>query len=382
MDQRQLLIAINAADRITRASLCRLGGCVDAWRDAEPRDAEALAPSLGVPARQLRRAFELRARAGAVAERELERAEGRGCRIVTLLDRDYPSPLREHSLPPPVLYCRGRIPSGPAVAIVGARRMDAYGGEVAAVFGQQLAAAGLTVVSGFARGIDTAAHRAAMAAEGGTTVAVLGCGLDVDYPRGSSRLAGRIAERGALVSEFGFGAEPLPWRFPIRNRVIAALALGTLVVQATARSGSLITAHQALELGRDVYAVPGRIFDDLSQGTNALIADGALVARGPEDILECLPLRQQQELFPGRLEAAAGSPARRPPESLAVAGDLPEGLAGKVLASVPAGEGQTSEEIAAAIEAPVDRVLGALLELELQGWVRREPGPVYLRPSI
>jgi DNA processing protein len=382
MDARQVLIAVNAADRITRAALCRLGGCLDAWLEAGEDAAAELAPALGVPARQLRRALALRPRAAALADRELERARRHRCRIVTLLDRDYPAPLREHALPPPVLYCRGRLPDRPAVAIVGARRMDAYGKEAAEVFARRLAAAGLTVVSGFARGIDTAAHLAALTAETGVTVAVLGCGLDVDYPRGSSRLAERIAERGAMVSEFGFGAEPLPWRFPIRNRVIAALSLGTLVVQATARSGSLITAHQALELGRDVYAVPGRIFDDLSQGTNALIADGALIARRPEDVLESLPLLQQQELFPSRKETGAATTAATAPPSRrsdAAVGEPPDGFPGRVLEAVPAGDGRTSEDLAAAVGAPVDRVLAALLELELQGWVRREPGPVYVR---
>ncbi|MEE8523566.1 MAG: DNA-processing protein DprA [Thermoanaerobaculia bacterium] len=378
MSPRKTLIAINAADRITRASLCRLGGCLDAWLEAGAGDAGKLAPTLGVPARQLRRALALRPRAGAIADRELERARRHRCRIVTLLDGEYPAPLREHALPPPVLYCRGRIPARPAVAIVGARRMDAYGAEAAAVFARRLAATGITVVSGFARGIDTTAHEAALAAENGTTVAVLGCGLDVDYPRGSSRLADRIAERGAMVTEFGFGAEPLPWRFPIRNRVIAALALGTLVVQATARSGSLITAHQALELGRDVYAVPGRIFDDLAQGTNALIADGALVARRPEDVLESLPLLQQQVLFPSRKDKIFADRADHRTGSTAV-GEPPEGFADKVLQAVPAADGRTSEDIAAEIEVPIDRVLAALLELELQGWIRREPGPVYVR---
>lgn len=378
MTPRKTLIAINAADRITRASLCRLGGCLDAWLTAGAGDAGKLAPTLGVPARQLRRALELRSRAGALADRELERAHRRRCRIVTLLDDEYPAPLRDHALPPPVLYCRGRIPERPAVAIVGARRMDAYGAEAAAVFARRLAATGITVVSGFARGIDTTAHEAALAVANGTTVAVLGCGLDVDYPRGNAHLAGRIAERGAMVTEFGFGAEPLPWRFPIRNRIIAALSLGTLVVQATARSGSLITAIQALELGRDVYAVPGRIFDDLAEGTNALIADGALVARRPEDVLESLPLLQQQVLFPSRKEKIPVDPPSRRAQFAAV-GEPPEGFAGKVLQVVPAGQGRTSEDIAAAIGVPVDRVLAALLELELQGWIRREPGPLYVR---
>lgn len=141
------------------------------------------------------------------------------------------------------------------------------------------------------------------------------------------------------------------------------------------RSGSLITAHLALELGRDVYAVPGRIFDQGSLGTNALIADGALLARSPEDILESLSIGQQRELFPELVAAPPIAPSSPP----APAARRPAGFPGKVLAAVPAGDGRTAEEIAATVDSSVDRVLGALLELELQDWVQREPGPVYAR---
>ncbi|RMH16466.1 MAG: DNA-protecting protein DprA, partial [Acidobacteria bacterium] len=332
---------------------------------------------------QLRRALALRPRAPAIADAELARAERHGCRLITRWDDDYPPALLDLPLPPPVLYCRGTLPSAPGIAIVGARKMDAYGERAAAHFGRRLAAKGLTVVSGFALGIDQAAHRGALDSAGGRTVAVLGCGLDVDYPRRSTDLAAAIAERGALLSEFAFGSLPLPWRFPVRNRVIAALAAGTLVVQAKARSGALNTAHHALELGRDVYAVPGRIFDDLAAGPNALIADGAIVARSARDVVDSLPLRRQMELFPGGdgapRNAAAAAPAGAAPEPAATDEPLPPGLAGALLRALPAGEARTAEELAAAVEAPVDRVLGALLELELAGRLRRHPGPAYAR---
>ena len=375
MDERRLLIALNAASSLTRAALCRLAQTLAAWRDAEPGDAVAVAARVGVPPEQLRRALAARGRTGELADGELARAAKHGARLVTCLDEDYPPPLADLGLPPPVLYVRGALGAAPAVAIVGSRRMDAYGREVAECFAGRLAAAGVAVISGFARGIDAAAHRAALAALDGRTVAVLGCGLDVDYPRRQRDLAAAIAERGALVSEFPFGAEPRPWHFPIRNRVIAALAWATLVVQATPRSGSLITAHHAMELGRDVYAVPGRIFDESSLGTNHLLADGALVARSPEDLIEGgarhgLALPGQRPLFaPGA--AAEAPPAPLPPP--------PGGTAGKVLEALPPGKGQTAEDIAGRLEVPVDQVLGVLLELELGGWVRREPGPVYVR---
>jgi DNA processing protein len=377
MTTRQLLIALNAADRIPRAALCTLSALHDRWQDLSPeQDLGARAATLGVTPKQLRRALELGPRAAELACRELERAERVGCRLITRLDEDYPRSLLDLSLPPPVLYCRGRLPSGPAVAIVGSRKMDAYGERAARLFGRQLAAAGVTVVSGFARGVDATAHRAALDG-GGRTVAVLGCGVDVDYPRGNASLAADICENGAVLSEFALGAEPRAWRFPVRNRVIAALAVGTLVVQATFKSGSLITAHHALELGRDVYAVPGRIFDDGAQGTNALIADGALPAHEPRDILESLSIGVQQELFP----AAAGRPPSEPatPRETLPARQPPPGLPGRIVEALLAERGRTAEEVSARTEVAVEEVVGALLELELGGWVRRAPGPVYLR---
>ena len=373
---RSLLIALNAADRISRAALCRLSAVPDRWRDLDPgQDLDARAAAVGVTPKQLRRALQLLPRAAALAERELARAERVGCRVITRLDDDYPRPLFDLSLAPPVLYCRGELPAGPAVAIVGSRKMDDYGERSARLFGRRLAAAGVTVVSGFARGVDATAHRAALDA-GGRTVAVVGCGVDVDYPRSHASLAAEISHSGAVVSEFALGAEPRAWRFPVRNRVIAALAVGTLVVQATHKSGSLITVHHALELGRDVYAVPGRIFDAGAQGTNALIADGALPARRPRDILESLSIGVQQELFPAASDTPVQletprepTPARRPPP----------GLAGRVVEALVAERGRTAEEVAARTEVAVEEVVGALLELELGGWVRRAPGPVYLR---
>ncbi len=386
---RRLLIALNATDRISRAALCTLSAVHERWRDLSASDnLGPPAAALGVPPKQLRRALELRSRAPALARREIERARRLGCRLITRLDEDYPLPLLDLSLPPPVLYCRGAIPTGPAIAIVGSRKMDDYGRRAARLFGRRLASAGVTVVSGFARGVDTVAHRAALDA-GGKTVAVLGCGLDVDYPRGNAQLGNDVGKSGAMLSEFAPGTEPRAWRFPIRNRVIAALAVGTLVVQATHKSGSLITAHHALELGRDVYAVPGRIFDDGSLGTNALIADGAVPARRPRDILESLSIGVQQELFPATPPPSSAAPsAAAPPASPrpraarspeASGRQPPQGLAGRVLEALLPERGRTVEEVSARTEVAVEEVLGSLLELELGGWLRREPGPVYLR---
>jgi DNA processing protein len=207
-------------------------------------------------------------------------------------DAGYPSLLAAIHDPPPSLYVRGAasesILSGPAVAVVGARSCSAYGRSVARALARELAAAGLVVISGMARGIDGEAHRGAL--EAGVTVAVLGCGIDRDYPAANAELARRICERGLVVSEYEPGVEPAPWRFPARNRIIAGLCEATVVVEAREKSGALITADFALDEGRDVLAVPGEITSGLSAGTNALIRLGAVPVTCAGDILELFHL--------------------------------------------------------------------------------------------
>ena len=371
---RILRIALNAAPTLSRSALYRLAQDLEGWYGAlgasgSPASPDGLAAAVGVPRTQMRRALTAARDAAAAAGREIEAAERLGARLVVLGDPDYPAALGRLSLPPPVLCVCGELPAGPAVAIVGSRRADAYGLEVADLFARALAASGVAIVSGFARGIDAAAHRGALAAEGGRTVAVLGCGLGVDYPAGHERLGREIAARGALVSEFPCGLPPRGWHFPVRNRVIAALAAGTLVVQAAPRSGSLLTARWALDLGRDVWAVPGRIFDERSVGPNALIRDGAPLVQHPREILEML-------LPPA---GRSGGPLAVPVVAEEPEEPLPSGLPGAVLAALPPGALRLPEEIAAGLEEPVDHVLGALLELELGGRVRRHPGAAYGR---
>nr|XP_061797918.1 DNA processing protein DprA-like [Nerophis lumbriciformis] len=367
MSDNDLLIALNAVPTVPRAVACQLGAELDRWQGQRVNDnPAALAHRLGVPAEHFARVLALRRRAPRLARQQHQRAEQLGARLITIADTDYPGALRDLTLPPPVLYCRGELSKGPAVAIVGSRKMNAYGKEVASRFARELAEAGLTIVSGFARGVDTAAHRGALES-GGYTLAVLGCGLDIDYPRGQTDLALDISRSGACLSEFPFGCEPRGWHFPVRNRLIAALARGTLVVQAAVRSGSLNTAHHALELGREVYAVPGRIDDPLAGGTNGLLADGALVARSPRDVLECLALEQL------RLPTAPAMAPKAPDRP------LPEGVPGKLVKALPPGDEATAEELAERLGLPIDQTLGLLLELELGGWINRRPGPVYSR---
>jgi DNA processing protein len=214
-----------------------------------------------------------------------------GFRFVPRSSAAFPPMLRAIHDPPPGLFVRGggelELLARPAVAIVGARACSGYGASVARSLARELSAAGLVVVSGLARGIDGEAHRGALESDGGT-VAVLGCGIDRDYPAAHAELARRIAGRGLIVSEYAPGVEPAPWRFPARNRIVAGLCTATIVVEARERSGALITADLALEEGREVFAVPGEITSALSAGTNGLLKLGASPSTCAADVLSCL----------------------------------------------------------------------------------------------
>ena len=231
---------------------------------------------------------------------------------------DLPPLLRAIHDPPPGLFVRGgaelELLARPAVAIVGARSCSGYGATVARSLGRELAAAGLVVVSGLARGIDGEAHRGAL--DAGTTVAELGCGIDRDYPARHAELARRVAERGLIVSEYAPGVEPLPWRFPARNRLVSGLCAATIVVEARERSGALITADLALEEGREVFAVPGEITSSLSAGTNGLLRLGAAPLTSSADVLHAFgidPADRDEERSPllGLLPASADELVRQ-----------------------------------------------------------------------
>jgi DNA processing protein len=354
-----LLLALNAVPDVPRAALCRLALDLPLWHPAPALPLRELVTALGVPRRDLEKVYRALDGAAATVAGERSGAAAAGATVVTLADGEYPAALRELPLPPPVLYVRGALAATPAVAIVGSRRPTDYGREAAWLFARDLARAGVAVVSGFARGIDTAAHRGALDG-GGTTIAVLGCGLAVPYPADNHRrLSAPIAERGALVAELPLHAPPGKLTFPVRNRIIAAFGAATLVVEAAARSGSLITARCALELGREVLALPGRIFDETAMGCNALIADGARPALHPRDVLAELGLLP-------------------PPEGPALPPPLP-GLAAKLWQELPPGARRGADDLAGRCGEPADAVLAALLELELGGWVARLPGPVYAR---
>ena len=291
---------------------------------------------------------------------------------VAVIDRDdarYPAQLCALPAAPGRLYVRGRLTADDAlaVAVVGSRRASSYGVAVAARLGADLAARGVTVVSGLARGIDSAAHRGALEA-GGRTIAVLGSGVDVVYPPENRRLAGEIVERGAVLSQFEPGTPPAPYRFPERNRVIAGLALGVVVVEAAERSGALITAGVAGEMGREVMAVPGRVTSPESRGAHRLIRDGAALVQGWEDVVAALP-----ERWRACVKLAPEAPT-------AVAGDAPAdgGDGGRVLGAL--GEDPvTIDEVIERSGLPSGRASAVLVELELTGRVRQVDGKRFVR---
>jgi DNA processing protein len=278
---------------------------------------------------------------------------GSGVAFTGRSEATYPPLLRELHDPPPGLFLRGAAEVGllsqRSVAIVGARACSSYGSQVARLLGRELAAAGLVVVSGLARGIDGEAHRGALEV-GGRTVAVLGCGIDRDYPAAHAQLATRICEDGLVVSEYAPGVEPAPWRFPARNRIIAGLAVAAIVVEARERSGSLITADFALEAGREVFAVPGEITSALSAGTNALLRLGATPLTCAEDVLESLGVE--------RAASEAPELGKAPLRVLEALGREPSGVDGLVR--------ETGLDAAA--------VATALAELELAGVVAESDG--------
>jgi len=223
------------------------------------------------------------------AGKESQKLQTSGARLVTFISAEYPKSLFEIPDPPPFLYVRGQLPSSePCIAIVGSRRASSYGLQTTARLAEALAQHKVNVVSGMARGVDTAAHKGALRG-GGRTTGVLGCGIDKVYPPENRKLFDEAAAQGCLISEFPLGTSPLAENFPRRNRIISGLSRGVLVVEAAENSGSLITAQFALEHGRDVFAVPGNISFATSKGSNRLIKQGAKLVDCVEDILEELP---------------------------------------------------------------------------------------------
>jgi len=301
-------------------------------------------------------------------EAEMSHLQGQGVEILIQTDPGFPARLREIPYAPPFLFLRGTLAPQDthAVALVGTRAPSYYGVKAGRKLARALAGRGWTVVSGLARGIDTAAHQGALEA-GGRTLAVLGCGLDVVYPPENRELYQKIPEQGALISEYPLGAPPEAKNFPLRNRLISGLALGVVVVEAAAKSGTNITVRYALDQGREVFAVPGPIDTPTSVGPHRLIQDGAKLVHEVEDILQELPgwAKAAGPLFagPGMME----TPARPGP-----------GPAEDPLLPFLGSEPVQLEELVQASRLPAAEVLSRLTLLELQGLVRELPGKCYV----
>lgn len=322
----------------------------------------------------------------AESAREVERAALLGFRIVVASSGEYPAVLRQIPDPPLALYVAGDVKAiaNHAIAVVGTRRPTAYGSSVAHRLAADLAARQLTIVSGLARGVDSAAHRGAIEA-GGTTVAVLGSGLDVVYPKENKKLAEKVAACGAVISEFPLGTSPAPENFPIRNRVISGLSLGVVVVEAAEYSGSLITARLALEQNREVFAVPGNITSAQSFGPNLLIKQGAKLVDQWLDVVEELPASVRMQLMPvpRASEESQGASDRSGPADGSVS-PLPlaprlEGDQKTVFNALRVDEAAFVDTICGAADLPQPRVLAALLGLEMSGWVKQLPGMNFVR---
>ena len=335
-------------------------------------------------------------RSRAPLAQELELIEQHHCHIVAISDDTYPPLLKQIDDPPVLLYIIGDfpLPDRLSIAIVGSRSPTEYGKTTSQQLSYQLAEQGITVVSGFARGIDTCVHRGALEA-GGRTVAVFGCGLSIIYPETNRALAAEIIESGALISEFPMTMPPRGKNFPRRNRVISGLTLGTLVVEASERSGSLITARHAAEQGREVFAVPGQIFSGVSRGTHSLINQGATLINSVDDLLDALPQDYTKVLAGESLE-----PARQPPPSKQSDKATPPQSAAK--GSTPAPQPKTKvvpnltpdeqivlsamdtdsvhiDEITRVTQLPIGKVSSLLVMLELKGIVQQLPGKQFVK---
>lgn len=330
--------------------------------------------SCGVPARVAQAIFAQAALSD--AEKEIEKIAKSDCQVIVYDSDDYPPILKQLPDAPLLLYVRGdaKLLSNYGIAMVGTRRPSAYGSSVAHRLAHDLAQRQLVVVSGLARGVDSAAHRGALEARG-KTVAVLGSGLDVMYPRENKHLAEEIAKSGAVISEFPLGTGPTPENFPIRNRIISGLSLGVVVVEAAEYSGSLITARLALEQNREVFAVPGNITSAQSFGPNHLIKQGAKLVDQWMDVIEEFPAEVRMRLLPPE-EELESSPIGTPP-SLFEASLTPDQKA--VFEILRADQAIFVDEIASAAHVPSRRVLGTLLELEMNGLIRQLPGKNFIR---
>ncbi len=296
-------------------------------------------------------------------EKEVDRVKRSDVDVITLNNKQYPCRLKEIYDPPPYLYVKGRLTLNAkvAVAVVGSRASTPYGLGIAQKISMELASCGVVIVSGMARGIDSHAHRGALKGRG-ETIAVLGSGIDVVYPPENDRLCKEIAKTGAVVSEFPFSTPPLTGNFPRRNRIISGLSLGVLVIEASLRSGSLITARLALEQGRDVFAIPGSVTSLRSQGTNKLIKSGAKLVEKVEDVLEEILDYRRKDPIEKNLNMSSVS-LEKDEEDIYKSLERPKHI----------------DEIISEKNLDPSAVSALLLALEMKGLVRQHPGKFFAK---
>lgn len=360
MDEQNAYVALNMMDGIGPVTIKALVAGLGSATEIFTTSADAIRKAPGVNPAMVTRILEQRDKVDGAAERA--RAYRLGLRLLTLHDADYPSLLREIHDPPMALYVQGELlPSDKqAIAVVGTRHATHYGRETADLISYQLAKAGFTVVSGLARGIDTAAHQGALKA-GGRTIAVLGSGMDRLYPPENARLAGEIANHGAVISEFPLGREPDKTTFPIRNRIVSGLAMGVLVVEAGAGSGAMHTANSAADQGRHVFAVPGRIDAAGSRGPHRLLKTGARLVESIDDIFQ-----EFEFLFPGAQNELGRNIAPSAPAAL-----LPD----EAIIVTALKQGETDiDTLTRACGLTAARISALLIGLEMKRVVRMLPG--------
>jgi DNA processing protein len=302
------------------------------------------------------------------ADQEWNKAEKLGVRILDILHPEYPALLREIFDPPVILYIKGRgwNPDHPQLAIVGTRRPTSYGLNCAERVAEDLSSRGLAITSGLARGIDSAAHRGAL--RGGFTYAVFGCGIDTIYPRENRKLAEMVEQKGAVLSEFPLGTPPSPENFPIRNRIIAGMSLGVVVVEAAEYSGSLITARLSVDSNREVFAIPGNITSPNSFGPHVLIRQGARLVASWQDVVEELPHPIREKIL---LPLISQMQALPEPEL--------EGIPKKVWGLLSLQEAIGIDSLLAKLPSDASQVYSALLELETANLIRELPGKKFIR---
>jgi DNA processing protein len=366
MDERAWWLALHLVPGVGRITFKKLVGYFGHPREVMHATAGQLqrVSGIGPKIAQVITGFD----SARAVERELRAVQSAACQIMTQHDEEYPALLKAIEDPPPVLYVKGDLgdPMALGIAVVGSRRPSTYGKVVAEQLAKGLADCGVTVVSGLARGIDSVAHLSALE-HGGRTIAILGCGLGHMYPPENHRLAERVSHQGAVVSEFPMTTKPDRLNFPLRNRTISGLSLGTVVVEAGERSGALITAQWALEQGREVLAVPGNVTAPTSRGTNRLIKMGAKLVEDVDDILDELPpyaLVRTRERVPTQKEFCRvdSTPEER-----------------RLLELLDAVEPRPIDWLIEEAHFPTSMVSSLLLKLELEEKVRQLPGKLFLR---